>query len=444
MKKALIIAAAVACAATTVAVAAKKKDVPQGKVLNIAVWNEEFQERFNAFYASKLPKDVKVNWILTPNQGGAYRTKLDEMLLNENDKTPADERLDLFLVESDYALNYVNTPYTLDVKKDIGLTDKDLAQQYKYTKDVMTGTEGKFKGKLKGVSWQACPGGFIYRRSFAKQVLGTDDPAQVQAQLNSWEKFDAVAAKMKAAGYFMLSGFDDAFRVFSDNVSEPLVKNGIINMDPQIKRWIKQTKEYTDKGYNNKANLWSAESGQGAGKNGKVFGYFGPGWFIDFCLAGWAADDASQPYVAGNGSCGDWAFCEGPQGFSWGGTWICAARGTDNLDIVKDVMYMLTCDQATAKKISEQTGDFTNNEAAMTEVANGSYKSSFLGGQNHLALLLQNAKKIDKSKVSAYDQGICEKLQAAMADYYNGKVSEDQAWENFYTSIKELYPNLKR
>ncbi|MBQ9538319.1 MAG: carbohydrate ABC transporter substrate-binding protein, partial [Treponema sp.] len=67
MKKALIVAAAVACAATTVAVAAKKKDVPQGKVLNIYCWNEEFQSRFNDFYASKLPSDIKVNWVITPN-----------------------------------------------------------------------------------------------------------------------------------------------------------------------------------------------------------------------------------------------------------------------------------------------------------------------------------------------------------------------------------------
>ncbi len=444
MKKTLIAVAAVACAVTTLAVAAKaKKNAPAGKVLNIYVWNEEFQSRFNDFYAAKLPKDVKVNWVITPNQGNAYQNKLDEALLAQ-DKASADEKIDIFLVEADYALKYVDTEYTLDVKKDIGLTDADLSQQYKYTKDIMTGTTGKAKGKLKGVSWQACPAGFIYRRSFAKQVLGTDDPAEVQKQLNSWDKFDAVAAKMKAAGYYMLSGFDDDFRVFSDNITSPLVKGNKINVDPQVRRWIQQTKEYTTKGYNNKANLWSDESAAGAGKNGKVFGYFGPGWFIDFCLAGWAKDDQAKPAVAGNGSCGDWALCEGPQGFSWGGTWICAAQGTDNVDLIKDIMYTMACDKATARKISEATGDFTNNEAAMTEVANGSYKNDFLGGQNHLALLLQNAKKIDKSKISAYDQGYSEKLQAAMADYYNGKISEDKAWENFYTSMKELYPNLKK
>ncbi|MBQ3686786.1 MAG: carbohydrate ABC transporter substrate-binding protein, partial [Treponema sp.] len=244
MKKTLIVAAAVACAATTLAVAfpwGKKKAAAQGKVLNIYVWNEEFQSRFNDFYASRLPSDVKVNWVVTPNQGNAYQNKLDEALFAQ-DKAKADDKIDIFLVEADYAVKYVDSDYTLDVKKDIGLTDADLAQQYKYTKDVMTSS----KGKLKGVPWQACPAGFIYRRSFAKQVLGTDDPAEVQKQLNSWDKFDAVAAKMKAAGYFMVSGFDDDFRVFSDNISAPLVKGDKITIDPQLRRWVKQTKEYTD------------------------------------------------------------------------------------------------------------------------------------------------------------------------------------------------------
>ncbi len=410
-----------------------------GKVLNICVWNEEFQDRFNKFYARRLPSGVSVKWILTPNQGSAYQDKLDEYMLAQSEAA-ADAKIDIFLVESDYALKYVNTDYTLDVKKEIGLTDADLSQQYKYTKDTMT--DGR--GNLKGVSWQACPAGFIYRRSFAKEVLGSDDPGEVQRQLDSWDKFDAVAAKMKANGYYMLSGFDDAFRVFTDNVTSPWVVNGKINIDPQVRRWIQQTKEYTDKGYNAKANLWSALSGQGAGKDGKVFGYFGPGWFIDFCLAGWAADDASKPYVAGNGSCGDWAFCEGPQAFSWGGTWICGARGTDNLDIVKDIMYVMTCDKETAKKISEQTGDFTNNEAAMSEMARSNYRNEFLGGQNHLALLLQNVRKIDKSNISPYDQGMTEELMGSMTDYFHGAVSEDQAWNNFFTAIKETYPNLKR
>ncbi len=419
------------------AFAAKKGK--QGKVLNIYVWNDEFPSRFEKYYKSRMPSDVKVNFVKTPNQGNAYQNKLDEALLAQK-KAKADEKVDMFLVEADYALKYVDTKYTLDVIKDVKLTKKELANQFKYTQDIMTDS----KGKLKGVSWQACPGGFIYRRSIAKDVLGTDDPAEVQAALANWDKFDAVAAQAKDKGYFMLSGFDDAYRVFSDNVKSKWVNKNKITIDPMINRWIKMTKEYTDKGFNNKANLWSAESFQGCKKDGKVFGYFGPAWFLDFCLAPNTLDDPSAGNVVGNGSYGDWAFCMGPQGFSWGGTWICAAEGSDNLDLVADIMRTLTCDKDTMVAIAKEMGDFTNNAPAMKEVANSDYQNPFLGGQNHMAVFIDSAAAINKDCMSMYDQGMTEKLMSAMADYYNGKVDLNKAWDNFYTSVIELYPNLKR
>ena len=425
-KKIVIGAAMLALAASSLA--AKPA---QGKVLNIYVWNDEFSSRFKDYYEANNPKllqGVKVNFVQTPNQGNAYQDKLDEALLAQ-DSAKADDKIDLFLVEADYALKYVDTPYTLDVMKDVGLKKKDLAQQFKYTQDIMTDS----KGKLKGVSWQGCPGGFVYRRSYAKQVLGTDDPAEVQKYISDWAKFDAVAAKMKAAGYFMLSGYDDDFRVFQDNVKNKWVKGNKIVIDPQINAWIEQTKKYTDAGYNNKASLWSAESTAGMMKDGKVFGYFGPAWYVDFCM----------PHDEGS-AFGDWAFCQGPQGYSWGGTWICAAAGTDNIDLVKDIMLKLTCDKDNMIALAKGAGDFANNKAAMEEVANSDYKNDFLGGQNHMAFFIKSAGSIDKSKITKYDQAMNEKIQAAMKDYYDGVVDLDTAWENFYTAVLEVYPNLKR
>ncbi len=444
MKKLGVTALAVLMVAGTFVSCAKKNDAQSsngsdGKVLNIYVWNDEFPSRFDKYYKSKVPADVVVNFVQTPNQGNAYQNKLDEALLAQK-KAKNDEKVDMFLVEADYALKYVDTPATLDVVSQVGLSDADLANQFKYTKDIMTDS----KGVLKGVSWQACPGGFIYRRSIAKAVLGTDDPDEVQKSLSDWDKFDAVAEQAKAQGFFMLSGFDDAYRVFSDNVKSKWVVENKITVDPMIERWISMTKKYTENGFNNKANLWSAESFQGCKKDGKVFGYFGPAWFLDFCLTPNTLDDPAAGNVVGNGSYGDWAFCKGPMGFSWGGTWICAAAGTDNVDLVKDIMYTMTCDKDTMVAIAKEMGDFTNNEPAMKEVASTDYQNPFLGGQNHMSVFIDSAASIDKSCMSMYDQGMTEKLMSAMADYYNEKVDLDKAWENFYTSVLEVYPNLSK
>ncbi len=411
----------------------------QGKVLNIYAWNDEFQTRFNTYFADQVPEDVTVNWIITPNADNAYQNKLDEALLAQ-DKAENDEKIDIFLVEADYALKYVDTPYSLDVKGDIGLTDAQLANQYGYTKDIMTDANGT----LKGVTWQACPGGFIYRRSIAEDVIGSSDPADVQAALENWDMFDAVAADAKAKDYFMLSGYDDAFRVFSDNMKSKWVVGNKIVIDPSIERWIDMTKEYTESGFNNKANLWSAESWGGATTDGRVLGYFGPGWFVDFCLGPATLEDPDSAKEMGNGSYGDWGLVKGPQGFSWGGTWIVGATGSDNSDLIKDVMYTLTADEDTLASIAMDLGDFTNNEASMATIANSDYGNDFLGGQNHIAAFLDSAKSIDRSSMSAYDQGMAEKLQNAFSDYFNDTITKEQAWDNFYTSVLELYPNLSK
>jgi len=411
----------------------------EGKVLNIYAWNEEFQGRFNTYYKSKLPADVTVNWLITPSQDSAYQKKLDEALLNQENVSD-NEKVDIFLVEADYALKYVNSEFTLDVLKDIGLTKEDIKDQYKYTQDIMTDSNGN----LKGLSWQACPGGFIYRRSIAKDVLGTDDPEQVGELLSDWNKFNDVAAQAKEKGYFMLSGYDDAFRAFSDNMKTPWVVGNKIQIDEQINKWIAQTKEYTDLGYNNKASLWSPESSQGMGAKGKVFGYFGPAWFIDFCMAPASLDNQDAPKEIGNGSYGDWAFCKGPQSFAWGGTWICGAKGSDNIGLIKDILKTLTCDADVMTDIAKNSGDFTNNIPAMERIAASDYQNPFLNGQNHIKFFLDSAKAIDKTAISQYDQGMSEKLQATMKDYFDNKVSLDKAWENFYTAILEMYPNLTK
>ena len=46
----------------------------------------------------------------------------------------------------------------------------------------------------------------------------------------------------------MLSGYDDAYRVFSNNVSAPWVdSNNKIVIDNNIMKWVDQTKLFTEK-----------------------------------------------------------------------------------------------------------------------------------------------------------------------------------------------------
>ena len=122
---------------------------------------------------------------------------------------------------------------------------------------------------------------------------------------------------------------------------------------------------------------------------------------------------------------------------------ICAAAGTDDADLVKDVMYQLTCNADIDKQITIDTQDYTNNIPAMKELAEDpEFGSDFLGGQNHIALFAEAAEKIDMSNAGPYDQGCNEKFQAAFKDYFDGNVDIDTAKANFETAITEMYPEL--
>ena len=410
-----------------------------GKVLNIWCWNDEFQQRVTKFYPGYVDNgdgtgkigDVVVKWTINPNKDNGYQIPLDAAL-KDQDNVAADEKIDIFLIEADYADKYVNSNYALPVSA-VGITDADTAEMYQYTKTIATDKSNN----LKAVSWQATPGLFAYKRSIAKEVLGTDDPTSVQEYVANWDKFDETAAKMKEAGYFMLSGYDDAYRTFSNNVSAPWVNDAKqIIVDDNIKRWVEQTKTYTEKGYNNKNSLWSEGWAADQGPDGKVFGFFYSTWGINFTLLG----------NAGEKGFGDWAVCYGPQSYYWGGTWICAGYQTDNKTLVHDIMYNLTCNADIMKSITTDPDvqDYTNNMKAMDEVANSDFKSDFLGGQNHIALFTENAKKIDMSNISAYDQGLNETFQAAFKDYFDGTVDYDTAMNNFYNNAIVKYPALSK
>jgi len=446
-------AAPASSAAESVAASSEAAPVAaaEGKTLNIWVWNDEFQSRFNDYYpqVKEVAKDKStttlkdgtvVKWTINANANNNYQDKLDQALLAQ-ETAAADDKIDIFLVEADYALKYVNSDYTLDVQKDIGLTDTDLSNQYQYTKDIVT---DKNKA-LKGTTWQATPGLFAYRRSIAKAVLGTDDPAKVQEALSDWTKFDSVAKQASAKGYKMLSGFDDSYRTFSNNVSAPWVTDSTVTVDANIMKWVTQTKEYTTKNYNDKSILWDNKWQADQGPSGKVLGFFYSTWGINFTLMGNALKTPLKEggkEEVGNGAYGDYAVCQGPQGYYWGGTWICAAKGTDNVATIKSVMQALTCDSTVMKKITTVTQDYTNNKAAMEELANSDFKSAFLGGQNHIKLFAAVAPTIDMSKAGAYDQGCNEAFQTAFHDYFNGTVDLAKAKANFEKAIKEKYPDL--
>jgi len=402
-------------------------DEPEGKVLNIYAWNEEFKGFFEKYYT--VPEGVTVNWVITPSDNGAYQDKLDTALFAQ-EGAAADDKVDLFLAEADYIQKYADSDYTQDITA-MGVTD--FSNTYKYTVQAAS----DMNGVVKGVSFQCCPSALIYRRSIAKDVLGTDDPAEVQAALDSWEKFEAVAAEAKAKGYYMTASFAETYRAFSNNCSSPWVnENNELQFDDQILAWIAQTELFVKNGYTlADSGIWDQPKNDQMFADGKTMCFFGPAWYFNFCMG-----NAQDPE---KGCSGDWAICEGPAAHFWGGTWLMAPAGTDNPTLVADIMNTFINNEEVCTALVANEAQFSNNQAVNAKfAADPDYGSAFLGGQNDVAVFSAMTDNIVWENHTIYDQIMNEGLQNKLQEYFQGLVDKDTALNNFYLDINEKYPDV--
>ena len=399
----------------------------QGKVFNIYAWNEEFKGFFEKYY--KVPEGVTVNWIINPSDNGVYQQKLDEALLNQANAKD-DEKIDMFLAEADYIGKYVDSDYTMDITS-FGFKNADT--MYEYTIKAASDS----KGVCKGVSFQCCPAAVIYRKSIAKDVLGTDVPEEVQAKIDSWEKFDKVAADAKAKGYYMTASFAETFRTFSNNCTMPWVDaNGNLQFDPQITAWMDQTENYIKNGYTLTAGVWDAEKTNEMFKTGKTMCFFGPAWYYNFCM-----NNAMDPQ---DGCVGDWCIVKGPQAYFWGGTWLLAATGSDNTEMLKSIFETFTTNEEVVTNLVKAENQYPNNTAIAQKFADDpNYgNTAILDGQNDIKIFAELAKDIKWENHTNYDQLLNEGLQNKLQEYYKGSVDKDTAMKNFYNYVKETYANI--
>ena len=353
--------------------------------------------------------------------------------MSKQASAPADEKIDMFLVEADYALKYIDPDVNVALPiSQLGITAADVPNQYKYTLEAVTTADGE----IRGLSYQATPGMLVYRRSIAQAVLGTDDPETVAAAVADWDKFYETAEKMKAGGYYMYSGRADTYRVYSNNVSAPWVDGNTVVVDQNMMNWVERSMKDTQEGINNNVpGQWIDEWNKDMGPDSKVFCFFLPAWGLDVCI---------KPNVEGTNAAQDWAVCPSPQGFYWGGTWLIAANGTDNVSQVKDIMLKMTSDRDILRSLAVNNGEMSNDQPLMEELAQSpDFGIDLLGGQNYIGVLSDAAASISLANVSPYDQGCTEEFQNTFGDYFNGKIDLEKAKANFETAIGERYPELK-
>ena len=401
---------------------------------------------------------VDVVYTLIPMTNGEYQTKVKAAAGTADSP-------DVVALEAAFVREWVES----DLMADLGSL-KPLTETLKtYPNVVQVGT---FNGVAKAYSYQATPGAFFFRRSIAKECLGTDDLAAVQAMVADMTKFVETAAKIKACGtgnYYTVGTGGEMFTPFLSSRAKPWIVDDTLVIDPAIVDYVHFAKLMRDNGYESGATQWT--EGWFAGMNDtlkdasgtpkKVFSYFLPTWGLPYVLSPNAksADGSSD-------TTGDWAMINGPLSYQWGGTWVGALKGSPNSELAKDFVrfvaldeenltnwatgvytneYLKAIDPETPDDQAQAAGDFVSSQVVVEKITSSfdtSTLATFLGGENSYGAFAKAAPSVNGALMTGSDDAIQRALNDPLAAYLSGTMTEAAMWAAWLDAVRNEFPDL--
>lgn len=422
--------------------------------LNVWAFTNEIRTMAIAF-EGRHPK-VDVVYTMIPMTNGEYQTKVKAA-------AGTSDSPDVVALEAAFVKEWVESDLLANLNELLPLTEE--LKTFPSVVEV-----GTYEGVTKAYSYQATPGAFFYRRSIAKECLGTDDPDAVQAMVADLDKFVETAAKIKACGtgdYYTVGTPGEMLNPFLANRSQPWIVDDTLVIDPMVVEYVNFAKLMRDNGYESQATQWS--EGWFAGMNDtlkdangtpkKVFSYFLPTWGLPYVLIPNSKSDTTD-------TGGDWAMINGPMAYQWGGTWVGVLEGSPNSELAKEFVKFVALDEenltnwATGvytneylKAIDPQTpddqaqapGDFVSSQVVVEKITStfdGSDLAKWLGGQNSYAAFGKAAPNVNGALLTGSDDAIQRALNDPLASYLNGDITEAEMYAQWLAAVRNEFPDL--
>ena len=428
------------------------------EIVTLKVWSftNEIQTMATA-YEGRNP-GVKVEYTMIPMTAGEYQTKLKAAVGTA-------DAPDVIALEAAFVKELVESNVLADLSE--LLPDAEAVGTYPAVIEV-----GMNDGVAKAFSYQSTPGALFYRRSLAKEYLGTDDPAEVQALLADFDKYTEAAATIKEksdGNVYMVGSSGDFQNPFFANRADPWVVDDTLVVDPMVEEYVKIAKLFRDEGYEAQAQQW--QEGWFAGMNDtlvdaegnskQVFSYFLPTWGLPYVLAPNAASSDGSSDTSG-----DWGVIPGPLPYQWGGTWVGVVDGSANMDTAKDFVRFVALDEenltnwATGVYTNEflkaidpnipddqqqAPGDFVSSQVVVEKIlpsfATGEL-TDFLAGQNSYSGFAEAAPAVSGKLMTGSDDAIQRALNDPINQYLNGEISEEEMWTVWKDNLRIEFPDL--
>ncbi len=328
----------------------------------------------------------------------------------------AGDDIDIYFVEPDWAHSFIDDYQAAAPMSDLGFTEEHFSGAYPYTIELGRSSLGEFMSPAPIAS----PGAFAYNTALAQEYLGVTTPEEMQSMVGDWYAFQESAKTIsditdgKVALADSLSGLMFAY---SQGRFSPWVIDDKLNLDDFCREMADTAKNLWDTGGVSKNTQWTAKWTE-SGEKQETMGYFTAVWGVDTFLMQAAGGTKGDTY-------GNWAVCQGPVPYYWGGYSIAVNPATDNGDLAQSFIYYSCIDDDSMLHNAQTSGQYVNNTDVMEYAIDNGFinipadVSGNLGGQNYLAEFHKNGLSIDnRGLITPYDSDVKYYFFDVVADVY--------------------------
>ena len=411
-------------------------------VINIWSLTGDLTNVINAFTERHpdFPYEIRITDLSQANY--SYEVALNDTLTNGSEIFGLGLP-DIYSVDMSYAFKYTKGDtyqYAADYK-DLAIDLDRLLEEAsipQYFIDLCTSPEGK----LVGLGYENTSGAFIYRRSIAKDVWGTDDPSAIGAIIGpGWEKFFEAAKDLKEKNYGICSGVFDIWHSVANSAEQGWLVDDKLYIDPKREEFLEYAKILRENDYTNNTLQWTDEwfMDMEGGGDKEIFGFFGPSWFVNYIMHTYSGGAA-----LGEGTYSDLAICKPPVGFFWGGTVFLAHKDTKYKEAVGEIIKWLTLDTSeTGFQYLWASGedlDIGKGVPLSSTVAKDLEASiDILGGQDMFDLYTSATKFVRGDNFSMYDEIIDYYWRSNIIEYIEGRKPSKEALNDFKQDVTDFF-----
>lgn len=390
-------------------------DDAKGDENKLTIWTffgdvEKMADKFEEKYP-EYQVDVKVF------PGDQYQTKLQTALQSGNNVP------DVFDLEAGYIGKFIDSKFVANLS-DMGA--EDLVKDYvPYVQELGRNEDGD----LAAISDHSSPGGFWYQKEVAKKWLGTDDPNEISAMVDSWDKVIDLGKKVNAdsdGNVHLISQYGDVYNVEASHL-EPFVTDEKLNIDEgwkdayeiqktMFKNDVGAKLEFQSAGWNNALN------------EGNVVLTAMPAW------ASFMIDNEDGKAE------GKYGVAKTPKGLYFGGTYRAIYDKSPNKDLAYKFVEFIA-----SKEWQQYNLEETGNTPALMSVYEDnfeSFTSPLTGDQDILRQYYDLVKDIPAKKADKYSEDVLGLWRVSASQGIQNDRSINEVIDRFKKEVKNSFPEL--